>query len=750
MKKVLIISKSKDLVKKHFYVIILFLITLIFFSGILSSSKTLSNIHYANDMTFQSENIRKYLHESGTIPLWTPYFYSGQPFIGVPEHYLFDLNFLYIFLFKNIFLAMNLAVISYFFLAGLGMYLLVYEIMRKQNAAFIAALIFMFNGLMQKFVIGGHLNILESYALIPFVFLFTYKSLYKKKWLNNSIIAAFFFSLMVYAGGIIFFLYTGLIIGVYMIWSLIGRNFKKRAVKVMLVSIVIITVLIGLSALKLLPILEFTKMSNRGAGVSYQEYLGYPIDLSDLWNHLINLSFSGGFSGAIGITSFILLLLGLLSFRKKIVLFSVLLIILSILLAAGTFVAKFFYTLPGFGQMRHIERVLIMFVFASPLIAAYGFNNLVNILRNYKKNIKEGLIFSVVLAILVIELVLLQKFPASLEIIEPNDIPIVNEISKDLSDFRTINIALSDLIGASGYNYMAQLDISSIKGGGGIWFNDYVGYLAIAQQTKSAKLWGLLNNKYVIAGEESGISGLKFIDKFEECEKCPIGEADGPYLYENTEFMPRAFYVDKGILVVGDKNNVGQIIYPVLLDENFNPRKAVIIQGKDSISSYNSEELKNYGAIIISAALISVEMGILENYVNNGGILLPDIFNNKNSINENDIKEMFERLDGNFEEIEILEYESNKAVYNIGSRKGFLVLSERFSNFPGWHASGKDKKEILRANGITTAVFSDNDEKITFKYMPQPFKKGVIISSITAIILIIYFSFNFIRKLAKR
>ena len=34
---------------------------------------------------------------------------------------------------------MNLAVMSYFFLAGLGMYLLAYEITKKQNAAFIAA-----------------------------------------------------------------------------------------------------------------------------------------------------------------------------------------------------------------------------------------------------------------------------------------------------------------------------------------------------------------------------------------------------------------------------------------------------------------------------------------------------------------------------------------------------------------------------------------------------------------------------------
>src|SRR3989338_7285094 len=363
MKKELITYKLKSSAKAHFYVFILLLLSLAFFSSILSSSRILGNIHYINDMTFQSENIRKFLFESNGFPLWTPYFYAGQPFIAIPEHYLFDLNFLYILLFRNIFLSMNLAVISYFFLAGLGMYLLAYEIAKKKNAAFIAAIVFMFNGLMHTFILNGHLNILESYALMPFVFLFAYKSLNSREWLLNSVIAALFFSMMVYAGGVVFFLYIGLITGLYILWNLIGKNFKKRLLRAILVSVVIISLLFGLSALKLLPVLEFTQMSSRAAGVNYQEFLGEPILLANLWSSLINASSNISFSGAIGITSFILLLFGLLSFRKKIVIFSLLIVILSILLAAGTFTANLLYQLPGFGQMRHIERALVMLVF---------------------------------------------------------------------------------------------------------------------------------------------------------------------------------------------------------------------------------------------------------------------------------------------------------------------------------------------------------------------------------------------------
>jgi|TARA_Y100000310_G_scaffold345466_1_gene465292 uncharacterized membrane protein len=90
--------------------------------------------------------------------------------MAIPKSYIFDLNFLYILIFRNINLAMNLAAISYFFLTGLGMYLLVRNLKPEPKIAFISALVYMFNGFMHSFIIGGHLNILESYALMPFVF----------------------------------------------------------------------------------------------------------------------------------------------------------------------------------------------------------------------------------------------------------------------------------------------------------------------------------------------------------------------------------------------------------------------------------------------------------------------------------------------------------------------------------------------------------------------------------------------------
>ena len=741
MRKELITSRLKSIVKGHFYIGILFLVSIFFFFPLLSSERILDNMHYINDMTFQSENMRIYLHENGSFPLWTPYFYSGQPFMAIPEHYLFDLNFIYILIFNDIFLSMNLAVISYFFLAGLGMYLLVYEIMRKQNAAFIAAIIFMFNGLIQRFVINGHLNILESYALMPFAFLFVYRALHRNDWINNSIIAAIFFSMMIYAGGIIFFLYTGLIIGLYMTWNLIFGNFKRNIIRAILISLLVGSLLFGLSALKLLPVLEFTDISNRSAGVSFEEYLGNPIKISNAWNQLVNLSYNRDFAGSIGIVAFALSLFGLLSFKKKNVMFSAFIIILSILMASGTFIAEFFYKLPGFGQMRHVERALVLFVFVAPIIAAYGFINLANIIKNHRKNIKEWAVFSGVLALLIIEIFFSIDAHATVKVVKPKDIPIINEISKDAGQFRIATYALSTPIGASGYNYYTQLGMPEVKGGGGIWVNDYVQYLAIAQQYAPSKMYGILNGKYIISDREIEDPGLELKGIFETCGigKCAVWESYGPYLYVNKNAVPRAFIVSNSVLLIGNENDKRGLAYTMMI-ESLDPLSSVIIEGKNSLSEYSINELEEYNAIILLGnSATQNDALLLQAYKGKGGKILPRVLEGENEISRELIVEAL-KTEKPYKEIKIRQVSVNEYAVELDGEKGWLVLSEKFSGFPGWKAAinGKELKMHKADNAITAVYLNGERGKLIFRYYPESFKKGKIITIATVLILLVY------------
>ena len=106
----------KDFAKRHFYVFLLLLLSLLFFHSLIGSGKIMSNIHYINDVTFYSYNVKESLKD-GDLPLWTPYFYSGRPLFAQPEYHFIDINFLLILLTGNIYFAMNFSAITYLFIA---------------------------------------------------------------------------------------------------------------------------------------------------------------------------------------------------------------------------------------------------------------------------------------------------------------------------------------------------------------------------------------------------------------------------------------------------------------------------------------------------------------------------------------------------------------------------------------------------------------------------------------------------------
>src|SRR3989338_9066717 len=552
-------------IKKNYQILILLIISIAFFSGLLSSSKILDNIHYINDMTFLSQNVKESIFKGHTLHLWTPYFYSGQPLMAIPESYLFDLNFIYLILFRNIFLAMNLSVISYFFIAGVGMYFLSLEFAKEKKAAFISALAFMFNGFFFSFVLLGHLNILESYSLVPLVLLFVVKSMRssaKTECAKNSAYAGLFLALQILAGGIIFSIYTVLISFMFaafnFIFGALEKTFTDTAKKSAIAAAILIIAGLGLSAIKLMPSLEYTSMSSRSSSVSYQEYLGQPIDIKDMLSTTITGIGFSGFSAALTIIGSVLLLFSLKSIKKKHIMFFVLLILAALLLSSGTFVAEFFYKLPAFGKMRHIERALVMFSVAGAVLTGAGYTHLEKFIKsrlNNKTEISEKIVFFVLSSLIIIEAVYAYGFPSYTDVIKPRDIPLLDYLSNEKPEFRTINLGMRDLIGAEGYNYNAQLGIGTIKGGGGIWTMDYLEIMSIAQYNP-AKVYGIMNGKYVISDFEMNDSNFELVKKFESCsENCGVREAWGPYLYKNKKYLPRYYIAGKSILITGKDDN---------------------------------------------------------------------------------------------------------------------------------------------------------------------------------------------------
>ncbi len=739
------INKVKKLAASHAYVFLLLALSFVFLHNIISSTKVMDNVHYINDVAFYSYNVKESM-KRGELPLWTPYYYSGRPIFAQPEYHFIDLNFLLIFLTGNIYLSMNLSVILYLFIAGLGMHFLVFHLFQNKNSAVISALIYMFNGYVHTFVMSGNIMILEGYSLIPFIFLFTVKAIKEKEFIFNSIIAGIFLALQIFAGGVIFLPFIFLLIAAYCAVYAVHKNILNRILKIAIVGVLICAASFGLSAIKLLPGIEFMSLSNRGSGIPYQEFLGAPISLNNFAFTFITNTFlhADNISAAIGILGFVLLALSLYRLKDRVVLFSILIILLSLFMSSESFLTKILFNIPIINQTRHIERSIFLFAFAAPILAGLGFISLQSFLKG--KKINENAAFWLVFFILFLELFLLQKMPQPINVVKPNEIPILDYMGNDKAAFRTMSLSLSTLIGASGYNYYSQYGIGEIKGGSGIWFNDYLNYLVVAQN-EPAKFWGILNNKYVVANKNTSIEGLSYIGEFKGCNGCPLSEAWGPYLYKNLKYLPRYYVVPNSILVVGEPSPVNQLIYGLML-QNFEPKNTVIIQGT-KINDYSPEFLEKFRAVVLTTGSVDQNsIRKLKDYASQGGTLIPDILSGQKSISGDDVKKLFDNFKGEYKEAQIADYSNNRAVIKLSGEKGWLVASERFSGFPGWKATiGANNAEIFNADAIISAVYLDGDKgELKFEYEPEPYKRGRMITMISVIAVLLYMGYFVFKK----
>ncbi|MEK6984013.1 MAG: 6-pyruvoyl-tetrahydropterin synthase-related protein [Nanoarchaeota archaeon] len=713
----------------------------------------MDNGHYLHEQTFFAYNYKSSF-EDGTLPFWTPYWYSGQPLYGDGQIFFFNLTHIFMIMLKNIFLAITLSTLMYFFIGGLGMYLLAKYLIGSRSAAFVSAIIFMFNGLIYRFITGGNPSILEPYSLMPLIFLCILKARKASNPVNYSILAGILLAFQIYSGGAQVFIYTILLIGLYIAFSAISRNFTSNLIKIFIIGSVALIVFFGVAAVKLLPGFDFIKKTNRAYGVSYQEYVGG--DKFVFRDFFKTLVFNKPYSSVyFGVTAFALALTSLAQWRKRMVLFLVLASIFTLLLGSGGIISKLFFDYaPVFSQTRHIGRVLFVFVFAVSMLAGYGYSHVAELLTkkfSVSRKIKNALFCSIVFLIL-IELVAAKGLPKGFNIKDQLE---QNELAKYLQQqkgkFRITTFDVTDFVSFYGSSYYAQYGLETLSGGGGVWINDIIKYTAVAKNYNFSKLSGILNLKYATSTEKIDAHGFKLTKKFEECIPCnETGWTywiDGPFLYENDDFLPRYYLVDNAVLVVGEPRQSEDIIYYILLNKNFNPKTTAIIQGKEKIKEYSINFLKRFNGIILASAFIDQEsLQLLEQYKAAGGKILPDVLNRENTLEISLIENFLGSLEGNLIEVDSRTISANE-IELMPKNSGFLVLSERFSGFDDWSAVDDNEKiDILKANGIISAVYVNKPGAVKFMYYPKSFHRGLLISLSTILIIFIYSIFIFKRK----
>jgi hypothetical protein len=336
---------------------------------------------------------------SGVLPLWNPHLYGGAPFLADMQTGLFYPLNLLLFLFVPDFSykAMEWMSVLHVFLAGLSMYLCLRYLEPGRPlripAALTGAIIYMFSDL---FIVHfGNLNLIGVAAWLPLIFMLFWRSLRTRR-LVYAVGAGAVLGISALEGHLQITLFTGCALAVATVVEATGAHRSWRdAARSLLALAVTATVAVGLSALVLLPTLEYARLSPR-AELSYWEAARYSLVPGLLGEMVVPALFNSREPavywgvwdrvavGYVGVFSLLVAGLAVLLIRGKRLRLFVVLATIAFLLALGgeSVIHGWVYRwLPGFGQLRAPARFVLLLDFALAALAALGLDRLLSPLK---------------------------------------------------------------------------------------------------------------------------------------------------------------------------------------------------------------------------------------------------------------------------------------------------------------------------------------------------------------------------------
>lgn len=327
--------------------------------------------------------------KNGQLPLWNPYSFSGTPLLANWQSAPFyPLNILLV-LFGNLW-GWTLLIVLQPLLSMIFMYLFLRQINLKYYSSIFGAIIFAFSGFMVTYL--EYATSGQIFVWLPLILIFIEKFTIKKKLIyfipipliSFLILTAGFFQPALYA---LSFAYLYFLFRLFEIekFSITKDNFKS-----ILLGTALFLLGITLSAVQLLPTFELLENSIRDKDINI---IGYGFGLLPLQNIVTFISpdFFGnpvtnnywgymGYQetvGYFGVLPLIFLVISLFFRRSSLVNFLALILISSLLLAFDNPISRLVYSLnTPFISTGYASRILIITSFIAAVLAAIGLNKL--------------------------------------------------------------------------------------------------------------------------------------------------------------------------------------------------------------------------------------------------------------------------------------------------------------------------------------------------------------------------------------
>ena len=431
-------TKTKDII----------FISLIFASVYIFLGKAIGGGGFNASDNLASYSFEKYLEKAekdGEFPLWVPHIFSGMPSYSAMLttgdrwwDFAYKIIFGLALIFKALFNSDTARIAFWFALYGSGIYWLLRSKHKEPAVAFFSAFAAVFSTAVITWIMIGHNTKPIVLACLPFTFIFIEK-LREKFSLLYSLLLVLSLHTMLEAGHVQMIFYSGLAIGIYLVFELISRLISKKdpigIVKVAgyLLAAGILAFL--MSSDRYYSTLDYTDYSTRGSAPLVQENKdardatgGNSYDYATMWSFspgemmgfLVPNYYGFGKleydveknSGTIlsqiaaqdkdnkvptywgqkpiedsapymGILILFLALFGIFTNRKNVfVQFLAFLSLFALILSFGYTLPIlydfFFYNVPMFNKFRAPSMILALVHFAFPILASYGLSSILD------------------------------------------------------------------------------------------------------------------------------------------------------------------------------------------------------------------------------------------------------------------------------------------------------------------------------------------------------------------------------------
>ena len=398
-------------------------LVLVFFSQVILSSQTL----YGSDYIFYFHPIKGFIKDyvctNGWLPFWNPFQFSGTPFItNIQASMFYPLGFLYYLIPPQS--AYLYSTLLHVIMAAVFMYLYMRCLRISFAGAILAAVVFSFNGYFMAHLYAGHLSFVQTYVWLPLIFSFLHRFTegLDFKW---SLLAGLVLGIQILGGFPQISFYTILAVVSYGLFRMV-MALKAKAFGKMKRTAIGLTVMMlagfGLSAIQLLPTLEFTGYSGRAGGVSYafatldslhpRQFLSFL--LPSFYGSAVDQTYWVSpkdwhfweTCAYVGLLPLCLVFIPVShpSNRRKVQWFFFGLLGIALFLALGKYnpVYPLIYKLPGFHSFRIPAQILFLYVFAVAVLSGIALNEIGTLFSKLPKPLIAFLALGIVLILTLI------------------------------------------------------------------------------------------------------------------------------------------------------------------------------------------------------------------------------------------------------------------------------------------------------------------------------------------------------------